>query len=454
MQLRLSFKNNLYQYGLSCLTILMMGACSNPEIAGTTSETENTVSGVVASSHSGGSLSFTKIKLNSQFDSIAVRTTVDDQGSFEVKLDPNSTWFVEYQDDRLVAWIDSVKTGESGETSLFDIEEASYAWELFGQIDMSILPVGTEHQLIFESTPFSSNIESDGSFSFDRVPLSANLILKWKNDSGVFKKAQVENWFSPWIGVQKITNAVFENNILTMDYCTDGNNSDTSATSDSLDLMVSVRDQGQNIQGLWNFCHDQLAFPQEVPVENIELGNQSGDLFFNSADLRVYEVSGSYSMIQATEIVIYYDEVDTTNWNLLTTLSLAENQYGAVGVYYVPSGSILASGSSKDSVGEKKWLQEVDIPADSSYRVFMWEKDVLLYNDQGHVELRALSDLTKIYHEIEVGEMKDLVQISDDLILVLRKGNIVESYEVSTGTLLMKKTFPASPVLYDLGGLY
>lgn len=449
MQLRLKFKNNLYQYGLGFISIMMMTACSGiGEQAGTTSETENTVSGVVTSSHSGGSLSFTKVKLNSKFDSVVVETIVDDQGLYEVKLEPNSTWFVEYQDDRLVAWVDSLKTGESGEVSVFNIDKASYGWELFGQIDVNILPSGNAHQLIVESTPFNSTIESDGSFSFDRVPLSANLILKWTNESGVNKEAQVENWFSPWIGVQKITHAVFENNILTMDYCTD---------ADTLDLMVSAREQSKGIQGLWNLCHDTLAFPKEAPTENIDSVNQAGNLILSEDGLRVLEIKsmeGTVKVGQFSSPIIRYDVVDVTTWNLFTTTSIAENQHGAVGVYYVPSGSILAKSSSIDSLGKKEWLQEVEVPADSSYRVFIWEKDVLLYNDQGHVELRSLLDLTKIYHEIEVGVMQDLVQISDDLILVLRQGNIVESYELSTGTLLMKKTFPAEPVLYDLGGLY
>lgn len=449
MQLRLSFKNNLYQYGLGFISIIMMTACTGiDEQAGTTSETENTVSGVVASSHSGGSLSFTKVKLNSEFDSVAVETIVDNQGLYEVKLEPNSTWFVEYQDDRLVAWVDSVKTGDSGEVSVFDIDNASYGWQLFGQIDVSILPSGNAHQLIFESTPFSSTIEGDGSFSFDRVPLSANLILKWTSESGVNKKAQVENWFSRWIGVQKITHAVFENNILTMDYCTD---------ADTLDLMVSAREQGKGIQGLWNLCHDKLAFPKEAPTENIDSVNQSGSLILSDDGLEVLMIDSVKGIVNSGRFsspYIHYDTVDVTTWNLFTTASIAENQHGAVGVYYVPSGSILAKSSSIDSLGKKEWLQEVDIPADSSYRVFMWEQDILIYNDQGHVELRSLLDLTKIYHEIEVDAMQDLVQISDDLILVLRQGNVVESYELSTGTLLMKKTFPAEPVLYDLGGLY
>ena len=177
---------------------------------------------------------------------------------------------------------------------------------------------------------------------------------------------------------------------------------------------------------------------------------QSGDLIFQAKSAFVASVSVDNS--STTEIL--FEEHETSEWNLLTTTSMAHNELGAVGVYFLPSEGKLAKSANLNSLGKKVWTQDVEIPADSTYRVSLWGNDLLLHNSSGNLQLRSMEDISKVYLEMELGEILDLIQISSDQVLVLRENNIVESYELSSGDLLTQKQFSEVPVLFDLGGLF
>ena len=420
------------------VTLGLMG-CSDERVAGTTSETDNTIAGQIEGLNRGGKITFTKKLESGDLDPKSIEASVSSNGSFEVEIEPKSWWFVAFEGLEYGSWKDSVWSSESGEIKELTMPSPSYLWTLKGSIQVDQLPKkkeGTYYRLGFKGTPFETEINNQGGFQFNQVLMSEfELELRWIDLDGNSNKKLVKNWNSPWYGIHEIEWIEDVGDYFLMGGC------------QSQSLMIFAQNQGVSYQHLWDICQDQIQSSQLLSSTNEEIDANSvavsDSLILSNHQL--YQVEST----QEIQLVINQDP-----WDLANTSSIAQGSGAYYGMYYLPSGNTLAVASDLQTLNSRQWIQEINLESDSTSSLQVWEDELLIWNQKGDVKVRDANDLSVLMHQINVGPLIDLVRVTPDQIIVLRENNIVESLLLSSGVKLATKNLSEWGELKELGGLF
>lgn len=419
-------KKNAYLWIILSAALAMVG-CSD-QVAGKTSETDNTMTGRIASAKQGGTISFTQIEEDG-YASETHSKDIDNQGQFEIELKSDAYYFVQYRDDQNAVWQDSVYSGSEGESPSLDLETPTYAWKIAGKIPLDSLPLGEDYQIGFEGTPYSYDIQEDGSFEVEVALRGAPLVISYSVE-GKQHLMPIQGWYSDWFGVGQIQEWNFESDKITVGQCSD------LKPQIIMHNTLSLEHQ----EWRWDLCLDEMIEnTQGLSTSHL---SQSDELLLDIENSKVY----SYEESNHSWVI-----ENVTHDGFINAYAVANSEVGAVKLLYLPSGNTLVSALSLDSLGSSLFKQELELPADSTMRLQLWEDEVLLWNTAGELSIYNFADLSQEASTFDLGPLLDVVRISSDHLVVLRADNLMESIQLSSQAVLSQKTIEMPGEFYDLG---
>lgn len=408
-------------------TLIGMVGCSI-DLSGKTSETDNTITGRVVAAKQGGVIGFTEI-LEDGYASKTQEKEIDDQGQFEISLKSDAYYFVQYRDEQNAVWQDSVYSGSEGESPSIDLETPTFAWKIQAKIPLDSLPSAENYQIGFKGTPFTYDIQEDGSFEVE-VALGGAPLGVYYSVEGTQNFIPIQGWYSNWFGVGQIQEWEFGPDKISVGQCSQLNPQIIMHNTLSLEHQ----------EWRWDLCQDETyENAQSVTTSHL---SQSDELLLDIENSKVY----SYEDTDHSWVV---ENIDSGGF--INAYAVASSSVGAVKLLYLPSENTLVSANSLDSLGSSLYNQELTLASDSTMRLQLWEDEVLLWNTAGKLWVYDYTDLNKEPDTFELGPLLDIVRISSDHLIVLRADNLMESIQLSSQVVLSQKTIEMPGEFYDLG---
>lgn len=135
----------------------------------------------------------------------------------------------------------------------------------------------------------------------------------------------------------------------------------------------------------------------------------------------------------------------------LNTYSLAQNEFIAAELTFLPSSNQINLARSLDSLANAQWIQSLVLDPDSTQQLELWGEELWTWNSQGDVKIYSILNLNDTPKEFNLGVIVDMAKISEDYLLVLKPENILASYQISTKTYVTEKVINDKGQIYQMG---
>lgn len=419
---------------LSLAWVIGLMSCTGVDpSAGTTSETENTVAGIFNPGASSAKMAFTKHTESGFATDSVIETQVDSKGAFELKLESEQYYFLEYSYEDKSLWIDSVYSGPKGLEGKLELELSDrvdlprFLWSLEGRIPQELTLNSDSLMIGFEGTPFFYPVNEEGNFQLDKVLDSHTLVLRYLNE-GEWQTLSVEGWSSQWTGPKDLWDMQIQDSLLKVNICPEIQSK----------LLLQSTDSDLNSEWEYNLCEHTIQ-ERTIELASSQL-TQSGGSLVNLQDGSIYQFDNDGwvpSNLPSTQF--------------LNTYSLAQNEFIAAELTFLPSSNQINLARSLDSLANTQWIQSLVLDPDSTQQLELWGEELWTWNSQGDVKVYSILNLNDTPKEFNLGVIVDMAKISEDYLLVLKPENILASYQISTKTYVTEKVINDKGQIYQMG---